>query len=146
MEKSMTEDYKALIQQKLSKLRRERENVQNHLESLQKEENDLQVTLDVLAKFSKREDTRASVPRITLADRVLQILSNESLTIRGIMEQIPDTIQQKTVSAVLSVLKKQEKVSNFKGVWSLVDRHSLKIQTPDLLGKLTKNNNEGANV
>jgi predicted Rossmann fold nucleotide-binding protein DprA/Smf involved in DNA uptake len=146
MEKSMTEDYKALIQQKLSKLRRERENVQNHLESLQKEENDLQVTLDVLAKFSKREDTRASVPRITLADRVLQILSNDSLTIRGIMEQIPDTIQQKTVSAVLSVLKKQEKVSNFKGVWSLVDRHSLKIQTPDLLGKLTKNNNEGANV
>jgi predicted Rossmann fold nucleotide-binding protein DprA/Smf involved in DNA uptake len=146
MEKSMTEDYKALIQQKLSKLRRERENVQNHLESLQKEENDLQVTLDVLAKFSKREDTRASVPRITLADRVLQILSNESLTIRGIMEQIPDTIQQKTVSAVLSALKNQEKVSNFKGVWSLVDRHSLKIQTPDLLGKLTKNNNEGANV
>jgi hypothetical protein len=146
MEKSMTEDYKALIQQKLLKLRRERENVQNHLESLQKEENDLQVTLDVLAKFSKREDTRASVPRITLADRVLQILSNDSLTIRGIMEQIPDTIQQKTVSAVLSVLKNQEKVSNFKGVWSLVDRHSLKIQTPDLLGKLTKNNNEGANV
>ncbi len=142
----MTEDYKALIQQKLLKLRRERENVQNHLESLQKEENDLQVTLDVLAKFSKREDTRASVPRITLADRVLQILSNDSLTIRGIMEQIPDTIQQKTVSAVLSVLKNQEKVSNFKGVWSLVDRHSLKIQTPDLLGKLTKNNNEGANV
>ena len=139
------EDYKLLIQQKLLKLRRERETVQTYLEAIQKEEDDLQLALDVLAKFSKREDTK-SVPRVTLADRVLQILSHESLTIRGIMGQIPDTIPQKNVSAVLSVLKKQKKVSHFKGVWSLVDLHSLKTQTPDLLGKLTNNNNEGTDV
>jgi hypothetical protein len=145
METNM-DDYKLLIQQKLLQLRRERETVQTYLESLQKEENDLQLALDVLAKFSKREDSKASVPRITLADRVLQTLSHESLTIRGIMGQIPDTIPQKNVSAVLSVLKKQGKVSHFKGVWSLMDRHSLKVQTPDLLGKLTNNNNEGTDV
>jgi hypothetical protein len=138
----MAENYKSMIEEQLLQIRKEREHVKSHLECLEKEENDLQITLDVLAKFYKENSSKTSAPRVTLAERVLQILSNAPLTIRDIMEQIPDTIQQKSVSAVLSFLKKKGKVFNHKGVWSLIDQHSLKIQEPDLLGKLTNNNNE----
>jgi hypothetical protein len=60
------------------------------------------------------------------------------------MECLPENIQQKSASATLSILKKQKRVINDAGRWSLVEQNKSILGENVLLSITNNNNGKGA--
>ena len=139
--------YPRRIHLRLEELQNERQSAELRLQKIINEESELRVTLDVLNRFqSDPENDSSDGPQLTIAEHIVSLLTNKDApqTIREIMECLPENIQQKSASATLSILKKQKRVINDAGRWSLVEQNKSILGENVLLSITNNNNGKGA--